>query len=330
LTFADVIDAIYQVWQETGTPWHRFVRGNRAAIAATAQNLIEEYMIGALRGLHRRLGHQTLCAAGGLFLNCKMNHEIMRRTPFENLFVFPAAGDDGQAIGAAFFANLVEGGLGTPLLLNNAYLGPSHGLAEIADRIDHFGLYAKYYDQPWLVERLADDLAEGKTIGLLRGRSEIGPRALGHRSILADPRRSAMQDQLNKIKGRELFRPFAPMTTSEDQFTYFDLEQASPYMLLATTLKEQYWQSLPAIVHADGTSRVQSVSVETEPFIHALLRAFEARTGFPIILNTSFNLAGEPIVQSPHDAISTYLRSNIDTLVLEDAYITSKVTRRLG
>ena len=328
LTFSDTIDEIYEKQQRSGKPWHRFVGDNRAAIAATAQNLIEQYMIGALCGLYHHFGHKTLCAAGGLFLNCKMNHEILRKTPFDKIFVFPAAGDDGQAAGAAFFASQVEGETRSPRRLHNAFLGPSYDESEIKERIDYFGLYSKHYEQSWLVERIADDLADGRVIGILRGRSEIGPRALGHRSILGDPRRSAMRDQLNKIKGREGFRPFAPIITSEDQFSYFDLQQDSPFMLLATTLREQYRQSLPAIVHADGSSRVQSISVNNDPFIHALLRAFEARTGFPIILNTSFNLADEPIVQSPHDAISTYLRSNIDTLVLENAYITSKVARR--
>lgn len=327
LTFADALDQVNAIWLASGKPWHRFVKDNKAPLAASAQALIENYMVGLLNDLHRERPHEALCVAGGLFLNCKMNHEILRRTPFRRLHIFPAAGDDGQAVGAAFLAHRRVAVPSAPQVLDTAYYGPAHGTAEINDRIDHFGLYSKAYDSAWLIERMADDLAAGKVIGLLRGRSEIGPRALGHRSILADPRRKGMKDLLNRIKGREAFRPFAPMTTAEDQFEYFDLVQASPFMLLATSLKPQHHETLPAIVHADGTSRVQAVSKTAEPFLHNLLKAFEARTGYPIILNTSFNLAGEPIVQSPHDAISTYLRSNLDVLVMENVYVDQKASR---
>jgi carbamoyltransferase len=327
LTFVDALDNVTKLWSASGKPWHRFIHDNRAALAASAQVLIENYMVGLLNDLHHERPSEALCVAGGLFLNCKMNHEILRRTPFQRLHIFPAAGDDGQAVGAALHAYRRVAVPSAPHTLEAAYFGPSHSNAEISDRIEHFGLYAKFYDNPWLIERMADDLAAGKVIGLLRGRSEIGPRALGHRSILADPRRPGMKDMLNRIKGRESFRPFAPMTTSEDQFEYFDLAQSSPFMLLATYLKPKYHDALPAIVHADGTSRVQAVSRTIEPFLHDLLKAFEARTGFPIILNTSFNLAGEPIVQSPHDAISTYLRSNIDVLVMENFCIDQKTSR---
>lgn len=327
LTFADALDHINSLWSASGQAWHRFIQDNKASLAASAQVLIENYMVELLNELHHERPHEALCVAGGLFLNCKMNHEILRRTPFRRMHIFPAAGDDGQAVGAAFLAHRRIAIPSVPQVLESAYLGPAHGTAEINNRLDHFGLYAKTYDTEWLTERMADDLAAGKVIGLLRGRSEIGPRALGHRSILADPRRTGMKDLLNLIKGREAFRPFAPMTTAEDQFEYFDLAQASPFMLLATSLKLEYHEALPAIVHADGTSRVQAVSKTVEPFLHNLLKAFEARTGYPILINTSFNLAGEPIVQSPHDAISTYLRSNLDVLVMENTYVDQKALK---
>jgi carbamoyltransferase len=330
LTYQDALERVGELWTASGMPWHRFINENRAALAATGQVLIEDYMITLLNDLHRETPRDVLCAGGGLFLNCKMNHEILRRTPFTRLHVSPAAGDDGQAVGAAFFAYNRIGKPRLPRAIEDAYLGPAHGFEEIKDRISHFGLYAKIYDDPWLIERMVDDLVEGKVIGLLRGRSELGPRALGHRSILADPRRPGMKDLMNHVKGREAFRPFAPMTTWEDQFTYFDLSQDSPFMLLATTLKPEYRDDLPAIVHADGTSRVQAVPKSSDPFLHALLKAFEERSGYPIVLNTSFNLAGEPIVQSPHDAISTYLQSDIDILVMENTYVEQKISKRLA
>ncbi len=168
---------------------------------------------------------------------------------------------------------------------------------------------------------MAKALAEGKTLGLLRGRSEVGPRALCHRSILADPRRPDMKDRLNQLKGREMFRPFAPVVTVEDQKKFFELEAPSPYMLIATQLQTQFREFLPAIMHIDGSSRVQSISHQKEPFVHSLLRSFEALTGYPILINTSFNVSGDPIVETPGDAIATYLKSGIDCLVIENFWL---------
>lgn len=327
LSFEDALEEIDRLWRASGESWHRFVRGNAAAIAASAQDLLEGHMLAIAKSIDPRGRYRTLCGAGGVFLNCKLNHALLSRTGFERLHVFPAAGDDGQSVGAAFIAYSQCVGAPSNRVLAHAYYGASYQPAEIADRIRHFGLTAKRLDRNWLCERLAEDLAAGKLVGLLRGRSEIGPRALCHRSILADPRREGMKDCLNYVKGRELFRPFAPVIAAEDQFTYFDLEQESPFMLLATRLRPPYRAALPAIVHADETSRVQAIGAEQDPFVHALLRAFETRTGYAVLLNTSFNLAGDPIVESPHDAIVTYLASDIDILVIEDFYIDCKFSR---
>lgn len=328
LRFADGLDQIYELWDSSGKPWHQYILENAAAIAAAAQVLLHDFMVATLRGVHERSRCDTLCAAGGVFLNCRMNHEVLKKTPFKRLHVFPAAGDDGQAVGAAFYAHNEIFGGAAPKFLRNVFLGPRHSDEEIEGRINHFGLYSKRFNSEWLIDRLVEDLTQGRIVGLLRGRSEIGPRALGHRSILADPRCPGLKDGLNRLKGRELFRPFAPIVTAECQFKYFELKQESPFMLFATHLKQEYRDELSAIVHADGTSRVQAVEEDEDPFLHALLKAFEIRTGHPILLNTSFNLAGDPIVQSPHDAITTFLASSLDVLVLEEFYIDQKSCRR--
>jgi carbamoyltransferase len=327
LCFEDALTEVERLWTESGEAWHHFVRRNARGLAASAQVLLEDHMLAIVRSINPEGRYEILCGAGGVFLNCKMNHVLLAQSRFERLHVIPAAGDDGQSVGAAFFAYQRCGGTLRNLRMAHAYFGPRHETAEIVDRLEHFGLTAKRLDPAWLCERLADDLSQGRVVGLLRGASEIGPRALCHRSILADPRRAGMKDCLNYLKGRELFRPFAPVIAAEDQFTYFELEQDSPFMLLATHLKLAYRDALPAVVHADGSSRVQAVGADQDPFVHGLLRAFAARTGHPVLLNTSFNLAGDPIVQSPHDAISTYLASDIDVLVLEDFYVDCKTSR---
>jgi carbamoyltransferase len=269
--------------------------------------------------------HQALCAAGGVFLNCQMNGRILTDTKFRKVHVVPAAGDDGLSVGAAFhtyahaFGTLRRGSHSLP------FLGKRYGNELIQESLDHFGLKAELMDESELADRMAEDLDEGRLIGLLRGRSEMGPRALCHRSILADPRVAGMKDRLNSLKGREPFRPFAPVVTEEDQFKYFELAQLSPYMLFATRLRSQFKAALPAIVHVDGSSRVQAVNQCQEPFVHLLLRAFESRTAYPILLNTSFNLAHEPIVESPSDAIVCYLTSDIDTLAIERFYVNKKI-----
>jgi carbamoyltransferase len=281
-------------------------------------------MIAVLNALNPDGTHKALCGAGGVFLNCQMNHRILANTRFEHLHVIPAAGDDGLCIGAAFWAYAQVFSAPARTSVSLPYLGPRYDSDAIRDRLRHFQLTAKQLDDAWLADRVAQDLDDGRIVALLRGRSEVGPRALCHRSLLADPRRRGMKDCLNYLKGRELFRPFAPVVPAEDQFKYFELIQSSPYMLLATRIRPEFRDTLPAITHVDGSSRVQAIDHSKEPFVHALLRAFERKTGYPILLNTSFNLAGDPIVESPHDAIVTYLNSDIDVLVMENFYLDKK------
>jgi carbamoyltransferase len=322
LTFEDGLLALDSLWKASGEPWHRYVRQHAMGIAAAAQHLLERYIehvISTTSDLRACGGN--LCAAGGVFLSCRLNHRLLTRTPVRSLHVIPAAGDDGQCVGAAFAAYEAE--FGPPVRSPSPlpYLGVSYSDEEIAERIAYFGLKASLLKEDELAQRLASDLAAGRIVGLVRGRSELGPRALCHRSLLADPRRPEMQDRLNRLKGRELFRPFAPVVTAEDQFRYFELAQTSPYMLLAASVREEYRRILPAITHVDGTARVQAVSETDEPFVHKLLHAFEALTTHPVLLNTSFNLGGDPIVESPHDALVAFQTTSIDVLAIERYYI---------
>ncbi len=321
LEFETGIKEIDQTWRRSGQPWHRFSKLYAAEIAATGQQFIEKYMIALLNAINPHGTHETLCGAGGVFLNCQMNSRILNDTKFGKLHVVPAAGDDGQSIGAAYFAYASR--FHAPSRSSNClpYLGPSYCSSDVREQLTRFGLRDEGLETQNLLERMAKALAEGKTLGLLRGRSEVGPRALCHRSILADPRRPDMKDRLNQLKGREMFRPFAPVVTVEDQKKFFELEAPSPYMLIATQLQTQFREFLPAIMHIDGSSRVQSISHQKEPFVHSLLRSFEALTGYPILINTSFNVSGDPIVETPGDAIATYLKSGIDCLVIENFWL---------
>ena len=324
LTFEDGLVQIDEAWRVSGQPWHYFRRENAKGIAAAGQAIIEGYIMRLLQVIDSPRWKATLCAAGGLFLSCQLNHSILSNTNFRKLHVIPAAGDDGQCVGAALSAYAKEFGPPKRTSLTLPYLGRSYSRAEIRKRLTYFGLKARFLNDKQLATRVAKQLAAGRTVGLLRGRSEMGPRALCHRSILADPRRSEMKDHLNLLKRRELFRPFAPVVTTDAQFRYFALKQESPFMLLAAAVRPEYRQSLPAITHVDDSSRVQAISRKRDSFVYDLLKAFESETGFPILLNTSFNLDGEPIVEGPHDAITTYLNSDIDILVLENYYVTAK------
>lgn len=325
LSFEDGLIEIDDLWKRSGDPWHRFIKNNAKGVAAAGQALIEGYMVKLLNSINSRKFGGRLCAAGGVFLSCRLNHHILLNTQFDNLHVVPAAGDDGQCVGAAFAAYSQVFGTPKRTSASLPYLGRRYSSVEIEDRLSHFGIQAKWMKTSQLIKRIAKDIANGRIIGFLRGRSEMGPRALCHRSILADPRRKEMKDRLNLLKGRELFRPFAPVVTADEQFRYFDLRQNSPFMLLATMVRSEYQNMLPAITHIDGSARIQAINKEKEPFIYDLLTNFEKMTGFPILLNTSFNLGGEPIVESPHDAIVTFLGSDIDVLILENFYIDKKL-----
>jgi carbamoyltransferase len=292
-------------------------------LARSLQYVLEELLLDKLKYLHELTGSENLCMAGGVALNCVANGRIKREGPFKQIFVQPAAGDSGGALGAAAIAHKRRtNGETKPLIFNHAYLGPAFTSEEVASLVESTGVKAQDFRarEVELVEAVAQKLAAGTIVGWFHGRMEFGPRALGARSILADPRGEKTQDRINSIiKQRESFRPFAPAVLEDRAAAHFDLDHASRYMLETCQVKSPI--KLPAITHVDGSARVQTVNEETSPRFARLLRAFERLTGCPILLNTSFNLNYEPIVCTPIDALICFILSGLDTLVLEDFII---------
>jgi len=263
-----------------------------------------------------------LCMAGGVALNCVANGRILRDGPFDELFVQPAASDAGAALGAATIAHRRVTGHAPPRRrLSDVRLGPSYSTTDIRSLFAGSGVPIDIVsDDAVLVDRVAERLARGEVVGWFQGAMEFGPRALGARSILADPRNPAMRDRVNAfVKKREAFRPFAPAVLAERARDHFDLDHDAPFMLETCQVRSPI--DLPAITHVDGSARPQTVDAASQPRFHALLRAFERRTGCPVLLNTSFNLRGEPIVCTPIDALLCFVRSDLDCLVLEDVVL---------
>lgn len=294
-----------------------------ADVAASIQAMTEEVLLRMARHLHARTGLRRLCLAGGVALNSVANFKILTETPFEELYVQPAAGDAGGALGAALYVYHVLLGQPRRFVLEHAAWGEDHDGAPIADFIRRTGLRAEQCaGEDRLLDWVVDLLDRGKVVGWLQGRFEWGPRALGHRSILADPRRAEMKDIVNtKIKFREPFRPFAPSVVAKkagDFFALPDVERHLPARFMLYVVPVLQPEALPAITHADGTGRLQVVNPQTNPRYHRLLERFGEATGVPVLLNTSFNLKGEPIVNTPADAVRTFRASDMDALVLDD------------
>jgi carbamoyltransferase len=293
-------------------------------LARSLQYVLEEILMDKIAYLHEVTGMENLCMAGGVALNCVANGRIKREGPFKRMFVQPAAGDSGGALGAAAIAHrrLTNGKTESLSTLRHAYLGPAFSSEQVAAFIESTGIKAQDFRgrEAELVEAVAQRLASDKIVGWFHGRMEFGPRALGGRSILADPRGDTMQDRINSIiKQRESFRPFAPAVLEDRAAVHFDLDHPSRYMLETCQVKSPI--KLPAITHVDGSARVQTVDGDANPRFARLLRAFERLTGCPILLNTSFNLNYEPIVCTPADALVCFIRSGLDVLVLEDFII---------
>lgn len=317
LKYADFLDVLYTMQQTSGMNHFDFIDHNGANIARTIQEYTEKTMTSMINSLIKKYKVNKICVAGGLFLNCLLNHLILTNCPVTDAFFFPASGDDGQAIGNALFAYRKHFGKLSSTRLKTPYLGLSYTNEKIETILQSHNLTYQKLDDCTLAQNLAKEIYSNKITAIHRGRTEIGPRALCHRSILANPTHSEMKDILNnRVKHREPFRPFAPVVTSERQYDIFELKKESPFMLLAPHVKEKYQSYLPSITHVDGTARVQSVSYHQEPFIHTLLCEFEKLSGFPVLINTSFNVAGEPIVESPEDAISTFLKTEVDVLCI--------------
>ncbi len=288
-----------------------------ADLAASVQSVVEDIMVRLASDLRRVTGLRSLCMAGGVALNGLANARILREAGFDHVFVQPAAGDSGGAIGAA--AYLYHTVLGQPRTapMRHAYLGPSFRDEQIAEFLDHHQIPAARLSDQEIVTSVADRLARGEVVGWFRGRMEFGPRALGCRSILADPRSSGMKDVVNeKIKHREAFRPFAPAVPLDDAPRYFELECESPYMLLIVPVREEQRRAIPAVTHEDGTARVQTVRRDDNASFYDLIKEFDRRAGVPVVLNTSFNVRGEPIVCTPAQAFNDFAYTDLDYLVL--------------
>lgn len=296
-----------------------------ADIASSIQKVTEELLLGMARNIYNQTGLKRLCIAGGVGLNSVANSRILRETEFEELYVQPAAGDGGGALGAALWAYNTLLGKPRNFTMKHAYLGSSNSQAEISDFLTQNNIpHRELKSEDELVDSTVEHLVNAKVIGWAQGRFEWGPRALGSRSILADPRNPEMKDIVNtKIKFREPYRPFAPSILAQCTEKYFDLPDAcqhypARYMLYVVPVKPSAHGTLPAITHVDGTGRLQTVFKEESPRYYHLIERFGQATGVPVVLNTSFNLKGEPIVTTPANAFHTFKTSEMDTLVLEN------------
>jgi carbamoyltransferase len=319
-------------------------------LAASIQVVTEEVVIKLARAAFQETGMKNLCLAGGVALNCVANGKLLRDRTFENLWIQPAAGDAGGALGAALGAyhlmlNQPRKKLRGMDGMKGSYLGPQYSQEEITQRLSSIGAVFESLNEEEMIERAVQALADGKAVGWHQGRMEFGPRALGGRSIIADPRSPTMQKLLNlKVKYRESFRPFAPSVLREDLANWFNTDVDSPYMLFVgyvredkrrhTTAEEQALfgidklnvlrSEIPAVTHVDFSARIQTVHLETNPRYYKLITRFKELTGCPVLVNTSFNVRGEPIVSTPEDAFRCFMGTDIDTLVVGNYFLTKE------
>lgn len=317
-------------------------------LAASIQRVTEEIIIRLTRSISQETGLKNLCLAGGVALNCVANGRVLRDNNFEKIWIQPASGDAGGALGAALAAYYLHCGQKRQYVpeaidaMKGAYLGPEYDQPDIERRLDQAGARYEVMEERQLLQSCVTKLAEGKALGWFQGRMEYGPRALGARSILGDARSPRMQSLLNqKIKFRESFRPFAPSVLREDLSDYFELDTDSPYMLFVADVVSSRRipaveaqgelfgidrlnvprSDIPAVTHVDYSARVQTVHRETNPRYHALLSAFKERTGCPVIVNTSFNVRGEPIVCTPEDAFACFMNTELDVLAIGNCFV---------
>ena len=312
-------------------------------LAASIQVVTEDIVLALARSLHEETGAKNLCLAGGVALNCVANGRLLREGPFDNIWIQPASGDAGSALGAALVTwhqHFNQTRTPSPRdAMHGTYLGPAFSNQDICSYLESQNIPFQSQNDEQLFNSVATLLDEGKVVGWFNGRMEFGPRSLGARSILGDPRNQEMQSVMNlKIKYRESFRPFAPAVLADHVQNQFELDQSSPYMLIVAPVKKELCtpmtqeqdqlfgidklnvprSSLPAVTHVDYSARVQTVHAETNPRFHGLISAFHARTGCPTLVNTSFNVRGEPIVCTPEDAYRCFMRTEMDVLVLEN------------
>ncbi len=323
------------------TPFHMDV-------AASIQAVLDEAVLRITRNLAKQTGSRNLCLAGGVALNCVANGKVLRDGKFDDIWIQPAAGDAGGALGAALAAVHIFKGQprnnnGGGDRMSGAFLGPSFSQADTERRLTAAGAHFTVLDEDEMIETTAQALADQQAVGWFQGRMEFGPRSLGARSILGDPRSPSMQKTLNlKVKYRESFRPFAPSVLRDDVSDWFELESDSPYMLVVADVRKDKRRAMtgdedalfgidklnvarsviPAVTHVDYSARVQTVHTETNPLYHRLIRRFKALTGCPVLINTSFNVRGEPIVCSPEDAFRCFMGNELDLLVIGNCVLT--------
>ena len=301
-------------------------------LAWRVQDDTEKVLLARTRWLRETTGAKNLCIAGGVALNCVANGRIAREGGFENVWIQPAAGDDGIAIGCAYYGWLEILKQRRSYVMEHAYTGRIYGEHEIAGALQKplVRIQVNAVRSDDISRDTARLLADQKVIGWLQDGSEFGPRALGNRSLLADPRRAEMKDILNsRVKHRQAFRPFAPIVLAERMKEIFEGEEDSPFMLIAKPVRPEWREKIPGIVHVDGTARVQTVREATNPKLYRLLKEFEALTGVPVLINTSFNVKGEPIVETPQDAVICFLTTGIDHLVLHDTLVSKGPMHRI-
>ncbi len=306
-----------------GNPRHKGepINDRHKNIAASTQAALEESTVSLVHYLYKLTGENNLCLAGGVALNCSVNR-ILAKLPFlEGFFVQPASSDRGLALGCALYMAAQNGENIQPI--NHVFYGPEVNNDTIKKALKLTGMKARQVQDS--SETAAKILADGKIVAWYQGRSEFGPRALGHRSILADPSLLHMKDQINtKVKFREEFRPFAPSVLEEKYGDMFDLKAPSPYMTIACDVKSDWVKKLPATTHVNNTARVQTVNSIVDPLYHSLISHFGAITGRPVVLNTSLNIKGQPIVETPIEAVSTYAGTGVDALLIGDFLLTKK------
>jgi len=298
------------------------ITGRQRDLAFALQATVEETILHVVRALSKRHKSRNLCLTGGVALNCVANARILSDSDYHSVWVPPCASDSGAPLGSALWHHHQTLGQPRSFQLTHAFHGIGYSEVEIGDALRRAGLPHQRLNEQDLIHRVARDLADGKIVGWFQGRSEVGPRALGNRSILADPRDIGMKDRLNsRVKQRAWFRPFAPAILEERVGEYFEIDQVDPFMTMAPKLRPGKAGLIPAAVHFDGTARIQTVSKSTNPLLYKMIESFADLTGIPVILNTSFNLH-EPIVQKPDDAISCYQRTQMDALAIGNFYST--------
>jgi carbamoyltransferase len=326
--FTDALDPLLGPARKSDEP----LTERHRDIARSAQAIYEDAFFNLLNHLHGRHGGTDVAVAGGCGMNSVANGKIRRRTPYRRVYVQSAAGDAGGAIGAAFAVWHEVLGQSHRFLMDHAYWGPSFSDAQVdallttsQSQLDRAGCTVQRLPEAELLRRTAAAIADGKVVGWFQGRMEWGPRALGNRSILCDPRRADMKEILNaKIKRRESFRPFAPSILREAVAEWFEEEDDVPFMMQVFQIREEKRFQIPAVTHVDGSGRLQTVTRSTNPRYHALISTFRALTGIPMLLNTSFN-ENEPVVCRPEEALDCFLRTRMDILVLEDTFIGRRV-----